>query len=148
MPKSGPDIIDKILDACYHSNKDALFIMSLMHQYEDRGFLTRKQLQGLYYKAEKLPDLAPGLLATLQATIDRLPVRDKQPATIVIKETEKDEAALTMIRQILELYPQHKAVLALQTKIDTHHTLTPAETTDLKKLHKLIMEKSNKKAPW
>ena len=29
-----PDIIDKVLEACYKANPDALFIMSLMHQYE------------------------------------------------------------------------------------------------------------------
>ena len=40
------DIIDKILEACYKHNPDALFVMSLMHQYEDRGSLSKKQLEG------------------------------------------------------------------------------------------------------
>ena len=141
MPKNGPDIIDKILDACYQSNKDALFIMSLMHQYEDRGFLTRKQLQGLYYKAEKVPELAPGLLATLQATIDKLPVREKQPQKVTLKEAVKDEASLQLIHEILQHYPQHKAVLAWQHKLSQQHELSATEITELKKLHKLLMQK-------
>jgi len=51
--KQGIDIIDKILDACYKHNPDALFIMSLMHQYEERGGLSKKQLEGLLLKAKK-----------------------------------------------------------------------------------------------
>ena len=45
--KPGIDIIDKILDTCYKHNPDALFIMSLMHQYKERGNLSKKQMEGL-----------------------------------------------------------------------------------------------------
>ena len=33
VSKQKLDIIDKVLDACYKHNPDALFVMSLMHQY-------------------------------------------------------------------------------------------------------------------
>lgn len=33
--KPGVDIIARVLDALYQHNKDALFVMSLMHQYEE-----------------------------------------------------------------------------------------------------------------
>ena len=78
--KPGIDIIDKILDACYKHNPDALFIMSLMHQYEERGSLSKKQLEGLYLKAAKVTDLPPSWLATLEAEILKRPTRDKTPA--------------------------------------------------------------------
>lgn len=32
------DFVEKILAACYNSNKDDLFVMSLIHQFEDRDF--------------------------------------------------------------------------------------------------------------
>ena len=79
--KGDIDFVDKILNACYTNNKYDLFTMSLMHQYEERGFLTKKQLQGLYYKAEKITDLPAGLLATLQANITKLPTREKKRQT-------------------------------------------------------------------
>jgi hypothetical protein len=63
------DIIDKVLSACYAHNKDALFVMSLMHQYEERGSLSKKQLEGLFLKAQKVPEMPPNWLATLEATI-------------------------------------------------------------------------------
>lgn len=69
------DIIDKILDACYRYNPDALFVMSLMHQYEERGSLSKKQLEGLYQKALKVPDMPVNWLATLQATINKMHTR-------------------------------------------------------------------------
>jgi hypothetical protein len=70
--KKGPDVIDKILDACYQANKNALFTMSLMHQYEDRGFLTKGQLEGLYNKASSIEDMPVAWLATLEATIAKI----------------------------------------------------------------------------
>lgn len=56
--KGSLDFVEKILTACYNSNKDDLLVMSLMHQYEDRVFLTKGQLQGLFYKDEKVVAIA------------------------------------------------------------------------------------------
>ena len=49
MPKGKLDIIDRVLEICYKHNPDALFVMSLMHQYEERGSLSKKQLQSAWY---------------------------------------------------------------------------------------------------
>lgn len=141
MIKKGPDVIDKVLAACYEHNKNALFTMSLMHQYEERGWLTRKQLEGLHNKASKISDINPGLLATLQATINKMPVRDKTPIT----ETKKEDNLIlefdNQINEILEKYPQHKAILNFKLKRDSKIELNSNEKTELNKLYRLLIKK-------
>jgi hypothetical protein len=138
--KTGIDIIDKILDACYKYNPDALFIMSLMHQYEERGSLSKKQMEGLYLKAAKVPDLPQNWLATLEAEIIKRPNWDKTPATILKPMEEKDLATDSRIRDILEKYPQHKRVLFLQSKISNNDLLSTDEKKEIEKFHKLLIK--------
>lgn len=137
--KNGPDVIDKILNACYQANKDALFTMSLMHQYEERGWLTKKQMQGLYDKAKKIADMPAGWLATLEATIAKLPTRDKTPVSAITAAADPNEEAFKLITTILAKYPQHKAVLALQLKCNQQKPLTTTEKTELHKFYKLLI---------
>jgi hypothetical protein len=135
------DFVEKILNACYNLNKDDLFVMSLMHQFEDRGFLTKGQLQGLFYKAEKVDDLPSGLLATLQATITKLPTKEKKDTPIVLNETKKDEETANMLNEILAKYPQHKAVIGLQNNFNKYDKLTSTEKLELNKIYKLVLKK-------
>jgi hypothetical protein len=143
MQKKKPelDIIDKILDACYKANPDALFIQSLWHQYEDRGSLSKKQLQGLFQKAQKVQDLPPNWLATLEATILKMPNKFKSApvAATATPVFTKDEHAGNMIRDILAKYPQHKRVLFLQSKYENNEVLTPAENKELEKFSKMLL---------
>lgn len=138
--KPGIDIIDKILDACYKYNPDALFIMSLMHQYEERGSLSKKQMEGLYLKAAKVPDLPPNWLATLEAEIIKRPNRDKTPAASLKPLEEKDLATEGRINAILDKYPQHKRVVFLQSKISNNQVLTIDEKKEVEKFHKLLIK--------
>ncbi|MBS1642044.1 MAG: hypothetical protein JSR11_06135 [Bacteroidetes bacterium] len=140
MNKTKLDIIDKILDACYQHNPDALFIMSLMHQYEERGSLSKKQLQGLHQKALKIKDMPANWLATLEATILKMPTRDKTPAQAGKPLFEKNENINNTINAILLKYPQHKQVLLLQTKINKNEQLTTNELNDLKRFEKLLLK--------
>ena len=135
------DFVEKILDSCFKEFKYDLFLMSLMHQYENRGFLTKGQLQGLYYIAEKNKDLPTGLLATLQATITKLPTREKKNAPIEIKEVKKDEETESILKEILLKYPQHKAVLGLQNNFKKHDKLNSAEKLELDKIYKILFKK-------
>jgi hypothetical protein len=137
--KNKLDIIDKILDALYKHNPDALFVMSLMHQYEERGSLSKKQLQGLYQKALKVKDLPVSWLATLEATILKMPTRDKSPIVKTKPVFENEEKIEVMITSILEKYPQHKRVLFLQSKYHTKEGLSSAEVNELKKFKKLLL---------
>ena len=88
IKKGNIDFVDKVLNCCYeHFRQQDLTLLSLMNQYEDRGFLTKGQLQALYYKAEKVPNLPAGLLATLESTISKLPTRNKKQETMFIPAT-------------------------------------------------------------
>jgi hypothetical protein len=136
--KDGPDIIDKILEACYQHNKDALFTMSLMHQYEDRGWLTKKQLQGLHNKASRVKDLPVGLLASLEAIILKMPERDKSPITKIVTESTVNPNITIWLQAILAKYPQHKTVLALQLKFEKEKDLSGSDIATLEKLVKAL----------
>lgn len=138
-PKPGIDIIAKILDALYKHNPDALFVMSLMHQYEERGSLSKKQLQGLLSKAQKAETIPGSWLGTLEAIILKMPTRYKPVEPVVITPVyRKDETAGVLIKAILARYPQHKRVLFLQAKYDNNEPLSAEEITELKKFAKVL----------
>lgn len=138
--KPGIDIIDKILDACYKHNPDALFIMSLMHQYEERGGLSKKQLEGLFLKAQKVTDMPQSWLATLEAEILKRPSRDKTVATNIKPLYVKDEITEKLMNEILAKYPQHKRVVFLQSKFSNNELLSIDEKKEIEKFHKLLIK--------
>ena len=67
------DIILYILKRSVEANPASVFLNSLLNQYQERGSLSKKQLEGLYGKAQKISGISPGKLATLQAIILRKP---------------------------------------------------------------------------
>lgn len=138
--KPGIDIIDKILDACYKHNPDALFIMSLMHQYEERGGLSKKQLEGLFLKAQKVTDMPQSWLATLEAEILKRPSRDKTLATNIKPLYVKDEITERLMNEILAKYPQHKRVVFLLSKFSNNELLSIDEKKEIEKFHKLLIK--------
>jgi hypothetical protein len=135
------DIIDKILNACYAHNSDALFVMSLMHQYEERGTLSKKQLEGLLHKARNVPEMPTNWIATLEATILKMHTKEKAPATINTPVFEKDVEAGNMMEVILAKYPAHKRILYLFAKYNKNEALQTTEKAELIKLHKLLISK-------
>ena len=136
--KPGIDIIAKILDALYRHNPDALFVMSLMHQYEERGSLSKKQLQGLYQKASTVEVIPSNWLGTLEAIILKMPTRYKSAEAITSSPIyQKDEEAGKRITAILAKYPQHKRVLFLRSKYENNEMLGSAEMDELRKFSKL-----------
>ncbi|MBV9987741.1 MAG: hypothetical protein JO301_08675 [Chitinophagaceae bacterium] len=136
--KPGIDVIGKILDALYAHNPDALFVMSLMHQYEDRGSLSKKQLQGLYQKAQKVKSIPPNWLGTLEAIILKMPTRYKSEEPVIAQQqSAKAENTGRLIGAILEKYPQHKRVLFLKAKYENGEPLSILETDELKRFSKL-----------
>jgi hypothetical protein len=137
--KSGIDIIGKVLDACYAHNPDALFVMSLMHQYEERGSLSKKQLQGLLSKAQKVKDMPTSWLGTLEAIILKMPTRYKSEEPIAPAPIyEKNEEAGKLISSILDKYPQHKRVLFLALKYNNHEPISADEINELKRFYKAL----------
>ena len=111
------------------------FIISLYKQYQQRGSLSKKQLQGLYDKASKIEGLAPGKLAAVEAIIKRMPTRFKSAMPENKPLYEKDEEAGGMIEFILSKNPAHKRALFLKSKYDNNETLTPVEVSELKKFY-------------
>jgi len=139
------DVIDKLLALCYAHNKDALFIMSLMHQYEERGSLSKKQLQGLLLKAQKIKEIPAHQIAAVEAIVLKMPTRDKTPVqktSPAISDAEAQIAiALAQTEQVLTVYPSHKQVLLLRSKLMSNQPLTPQEHTDLTKFVKILVKK-------
>jgi hypothetical protein len=137
--KQGIDIINEVLEACILAYPVSSFIISLYKQYISRGWLTKKQLQGLHGKAQKIKDLPPGKLAALEAIINKMPTRYKTEAPTEAKPIyQKDESTGKLIQAILEKYPQHKRALFLQSKYQNNEPLTSSEINDLKNFSKLL----------
>ena len=73
--KPDVDVIMDILKETLKANPAAAFVESLLFQYQERGGLSKKQLEGLHSKASKVSSIAPGKLATLEAIILKSPTR-------------------------------------------------------------------------
>ena len=137
--KPGIDIINKVLEACILAYPVSSFIISLYKQYISRGWLTKKQLQGLYDKAKAIEGLAPGKLASLEATINKMPTRYKSDAPVTSTPLfQKNEETGRLIADILSKYPEHKRVLFLQSKFENNEPLSTSEMADLKRFAQLL----------
>jgi hypothetical protein len=134
------DIVNELLEECILAYPVSSFIISLYKQYLQRGSLSKKQLQGLYGKTEKIKHIAPGKLAALEALIKRMPTRYKSEKPELKPMYEKDESVGKMIDEILAKYPQHKRVLVLKVKYENNDLLSAADISDLKKFREAVMK--------
>lgn len=135
MEKNKPSIdsVNVLLEECIMAFPVSSFIISLYKQYQQRGSLSKKQLQGLYDKASGIQGLAPGKLAAVEAIIKRMPTRFKSEKPENKPLYEKDEETGTMINFILSKNPSHKRAMFLKSKFDNNEPLSPAEMNELKK---------------
>lgn len=138
--KPDVDIIKDVLQEALAAYPDSEFIRSLSYQYEERGGLSKKQLQGLYQKAGKIKTIPPARLATLEAVILKKPAKYKSPLPASAPLFTKDEQTGDMITTILQKNPQHKRVLFFKVKYDNNEVLSVSEITELKKFYKLFSE--------
>jgi len=138
QPKDRLDIINEVLEECILAYPVSSFIISLYKQYQQRGSLSKKQLQGLYGKASKIEQLPPGKLATIEAIIKRMPTRFKSELPEIKPMFEKEEATGKLISDILEKYPNHKRVLFLKVKYDNNEILSSTDLADLKRFKSLL----------
>ncbi len=137
------DIINMVLEECILAYPVSPFIISLYKQYQQRGSLSKKQLQGLYGKASKITDLAPGKLAGIEAIIKRMPTRDKSELPEAKPMFEKDEQTGRIIDSILEKFPEHKRVLFLKAKYDNNEIFAPSDLDDLHRIKTTIDKKAS-----
>ena len=128
------DIINEVLEACIMAYPVSSFIISLYKQYIGRGWLTKKQMQGLHDKASKIEGFSTAKLATLQAMINKMPTRYKSETPVTTWPIyEKDQATEQLINSILSKYPQHKRVLFLRSKFQNNQPLSASEISELKR---------------
>jgi hypothetical protein len=133
------DIIMNVLQAALLAYPDSHFIQSLLHQYQERGGLSKKQLQGLYSKAAKVKTMPPNLLVTLEAEILKRPTRYKSLPPAAKPIYAKDERPGHLIDTILIKYPLHKRVIFLKSKYEKDGALSPTELAELEKFSKLLL---------
>ena len=138
--KPGVDIILDVLNETLAANATSTFVKSLLFQYQERGGLSKKQLEGLYHKASKVTAIAPAKLATLQAIILKKPMKHKSPLPTAGPVFIKDEETGKLIIAILEKFPQHKRVLFFKTRYDNNEPLSLIETEELKRFYKLLLK--------
>ncbi|MEJ7679213.1 MAG: hypothetical protein WKG06_15435 [Segetibacter sp.] len=136
--KTEVDIVNEVLEECILAYPVSSFIISLYKQYGERGSLSKKQLQGLHGKASKIKDIQPGKLATLEAIINKMQTRDKNPLPPPKPFFEKDESTGQLIEEILAKYPQHKRALFLKSKYDNNEVLSSSEITDLNRFKQFL----------
>jgi hypothetical protein len=135
--KPDVDIVLDILKAVLEAQPLSSFTQSLYHQYQERGGLSKKQLQGLYAKASKISSIPENRLVTLEAIIKRKHTKEKSALPETTPLYQKDEQTGTLIDTVLKKYPQHKRVLFLQVKYNNNELLTPAELAELRKFAKM-----------
>lgn len=138
--KPDVDIILDILKETLLHNPSSTFVSSLLFQYQERGGLSKKQLEGLHHKASKVSSIAQGKLATLQAIILKKPMKHRSIASLPTPLYTKDEAQGKLIMAILEKYPQHKRVLFLKARYENNEPLSVPEAEELKRFHKLLIK--------
>lgn len=132
------DIVLDILKAVLLAQPLSSFTQSLLHQYQERGGLSKKQLQGLHSKALKVNTIPQGKLATLEAIILRKHANHRSELPAAVPLYTKDVARGKMIEAILIKHPQHKRVLFFKLKFDNNEVFSATELTELQKFNKLF----------
>ncbi|MEX0635516.1 MAG: hypothetical protein WD135_02010 [Ferruginibacter sp.] len=134
------DIISDLLKAVLKERPTDTFCSSLLQQYQQRGGLSKKQLEGLLVKAIKFTDTAQGKLATLEAIIKRKHTNHRSQLGEVAPPPQNDEKSLQLIAQILEKYPAHKRVLLFKIKADKQELLSTLEKEELQKFARILFK--------
>jgi hypothetical protein len=134
------DVIRDILKAAVAAIPENAFLKSLALQYEEKGGLSKKQLEGLHAKSLKIDTVPRHKLATLNAIIQQRPSRFKTEKPIAKPLFEKDNAKGEVISAILEKYPGHKRVLYFHAKYSRNEPLSTTESDELEKFRKLLLK--------
>src|ERR1044072_6438130 len=98
---SDVDIINEVLELCILAYPVSSFIISIYQQYQKRGSLSKKQLQGLHGKASAVENIPAAKLATLEAVIKKMPTRFKSELPEIKPLYEKEKIAEELINAIL-----------------------------------------------
>lgn len=138
--KPDVDVVRDVLEAAVAGYPDNAFVKSLLQQYDERGGLSRKQMEGLHAKALKLKTIPEHKLATLQAIILRKPQKSGKAMPENKPMFEKDLSAGLTIDAILQKFPAHKRVLFLKAKYEKNEPLSSTEIDELERFAKLLLK--------
>jgi hypothetical protein len=130
------DVLTKTLEAYPTSS----FIASLLHQYQERGGLSKKQLEGMLHKASNVSTILPAKIATVQAIILKKKSNDKSAIPTINEQPVKDESVVILMQTILQKYPHHKRVIFLQSKYISNDNFTTTDADEVIKFHKLLIK--------
>ncbi len=133
------DIVAQVIEAVLKAKPEDAFCISISIQYMERGGLSKKQLEGLLGKANRISTINPGKLATLEAIIKKKHVTHRSKATITATVKTNDEEAGKMIAAILEKYPQHKRVLLFSSNYNKDGMMAANEKEELIRFYKLLI---------
>lgn len=135
------DVVMDILKLSSAAFPTSNFLKSLLFQYQQRGGLSKKQLQDLYEKAKKVSDMPVGKLATLEAIILKKPTRYKseinEGPTVITKDVKTGD----LMNEILAKYPHHKMLVFLKAKYDNNETFSLNETAEVERFYKILFKK-------
>ena len=92
--KPDVDIVLDILNIVAEKQPDNQFSQSILKQYQERGGLSKKQLEGLYGKAKRIPEIPQNKLATLEAIILRKHEKQKSELPANAPLYQKDEKGI------------------------------------------------------
>ena len=134
------DVVADLLKAVIAVRPEDEFCNSLWLQYQQRGTLSKKQLEGLLGKASKFTEVSPGKLATLEAIIKRKAQVHRTEKPEAAAPVARDEKPLEEMNAILEKYPGHKRIVFLKSKWEKGEELTAAETDDISRLKKVLIK--------
>jgi hypothetical protein len=140
--KSEIDIVNEVLEECILAYPVSSFIISLYKQYQQRGNLSKKQLQGLHSKASQVKDMPVAKLATLEALIKKMHTKYKSDVPASKPLYEKEKGTGQIIEAILAKYPHHKRVLFIKSKYDNNEPLSQVEMNDLKRFKQLLTKEN------
>ncbi len=134
------DIIADLLRAVIKVRPTDEFCKSLLHQYQERGGLSKKQLEGLLGKATKFTDAPPGKLATLEAIILKKHTNHRSVIAAPAQQEAADEQTPAFIAAILQKYPTHKRVLYFKMKTEKNEQLSASDKDELLKFARLLLK--------
>jgi hypothetical protein len=138
--KPGVDVVLDILKESNAAFPESAFISSLLFQYQERGGLSKKQLEGLHSKASKNKNISEAKLATLQAIILKKHTRHRSELPVATPLYVKDESVVNTIGAILEKYPEHKRVLFYKNKLHNNEPFSAVEKTELERFKKILLK--------
>ena len=135
------DVIAYVLEKVLLAKPTDEFCKSIQIQYQQRGSLSKKQLEGLFGKAQKLEGIHVGKLATLEAIIKKKHIVHKSTvSTGSIITPEGDVVTENMIEKILEKYPTHKRVVYFDALYKKSKSLSIIEKQELEKFFTLLIK--------